>query len=993
MKRLNIFVLMQLLVLGVCAQTQLSGRVFDSEEGVAMQGSTVILTKEDTTGLVTGAISGMDGSWVLKNVKDGTYVLKVSFVGYHNFYHKVTVNHKEKPTMTFGTVLLVPSSVELKQTVVSAQMKEVEVKEDTIVFNAGAFKVAEGSVLEELIRKLPGAEVADDGTVKINGKTVKKIMVDGKEFFGNDKNMAMKNIPTEIVDKIKSYDRQSDLSRMTGIDDGEEETVIDIGIKKGMKKGWFGNADLAYGTRNRFADRLMVNRFADKLQASVIGSLNNTNDRTGGGGGRGGNNGNTTSGMAGANFAVDLDKFELGGNVRYNYRNSDVSTYRSVQNFVSSRSAFSNSRSVNKSKNHNGNGDFKFEWKPDSLTTVLFRPSFSLGKSESDNQNASGAFNSDPNRGEGNVLDHLDELPREILVNTSLSQSESNGDNYSVSGNLTANRRLPGRPWFGESNPSGFNGRNVSLRLSGSMSNNRNNSTTYSNTMYYQRGDSTDITYRYRVTPSNNRNITAGLTYSEPVMRNLYAQVNYSFNYQKRHNDGSTYDFGKIDSIGQVLWRDYGQFGLVPPDYFQFINSELSRKMDNENSIHNVQFTLRYITSLLNISAGLRIENQGQRMKYQYLGANIDTTRTFTRVSPTLNARFRFSKQHTLRITYRGNSQQPEMTDLFNLTDNSNPLNIREGNPDLKPSFNNNVSLDYNNFMQERSQTIFGRFSFSNTLNSITNQTEYNNETGGQRTKPVNINGNWNVNGNIGFNTPLGWEKLMLNTNTSASYNNNVGYIYQNRQTLNNYVHHLTLGERLSLTVRLENIDVRAYGNITWSKSTSTIVEASNQSTFNFSYGVSTTGNFPFGLGYSTDIGVNSRRGYSAEAMNTNEIIWNAQISYRFLKRKQATVSVQAYDILRQRSNISRAISAYSRTDSEVNSINSYVMFHFIYRLNMFGSRESRQALRNRNAEEPYARPDFGEEGGERPSRREGGEGGGRGGSFGGRGGFQGGGR
>lgn len=953
------------------AQTQLSGKVLDSEEGTPMQGCTVMLMKADTTGLVAGAVSAADGSWLLKNVKDGTYVVKISFVGYHNFLHRVEVKHAAKPTVTFGTVLLIPSSVELKQAVVTAQMKEVEVKEDTIIFNADAFKVPEGSVLEELIRKLPGAEVADDGTVKINGKTVKKIMVDGKEFFGNDKNMAMKNIPTEIVDKIRSYDRQSDFSRITGIDDGEEETVIDIGIKKGMKKGWFGNADLAYGTRNRFANRLNVNRFSDKFQASVIGSFNNTNDRTGGGGGRGGNNGNTTSGMGGANFAVALNKLEMGGNVRYNGRRTDALRYNSNQNFVSSRSSFSNSRSHNLSGSNGVNGDFKFEWKPDSLTTLLFRPAFSWGNSWGGNENASATFNADPNReGIRNVLDQLAEIPDDIKVNENASLSRSKGRDYSVNGTLTFNRRLGGLPWFGPGAERGTSGRNVSVRLSGSLSDNQSHSTNFSNVIYHQRGDSTDVTYRYRNTPTYSRNYTVGASYSEPVLRNLFAQIDYSYNYSKRHSDGQTYDFGAIDSIGRQLWQDYGQYGLLAPNYFEFLDSRLSRYTDNVNYTHNVQFTLRYITQLLNVSAGVRVENQQQNMKYQYQGLDTLAKRNFTRVSPTLNARFRFSRQHTLRITYRGNSQQPNMTDLFNLTDNSNPLNIREGNPDLKPSFNNNISLNYNNFWQERNQSLFGNVSFTNTLNSISNRTEYNEQTGGQTTRPENINGNWNVNGNIGFNTPLGWEKLTLNTNTSAGYSNNVGYIYQNRQTLTNSVRHLTLGERLSFTVRLENIDVRAYGNINWSKSTSNIVEASNQSTFNFHYGLSTTGNFPFGLGYSTDIGMSSRRGYSSSDMNTNELIWNAQISYRFLKRKQATVSVQAFDILRQRSNISRTITAYSRSDSETNSINSYVMFHFVYRLNMFGNREGRQALRNRNMDFGGDGSTFGEGRGERPEGR-----------------------
>ncbi len=967
-----------------------TGKVLDSEDGTPLQSCSVILAKSDTTGMVTGAVSNANGAWTLKNVADGRYVVKVTFLGYHTFYHAIELKATNAATYNMGTILMTPSSIELNTAVVTGQLKEVEVKEDTVIFNADAFKVPEGSVLEELIRKLPGAEVADDGTVKINGKTVKKILVEGKEFFSTDKNMAMKNLPTEIIDKIKTYDKQSDMSRITGIDDGEEETVIDIGIKKGMKKGWFGNIDLGAGSRGRFAERAMINRFTDKKQMSFIGSWNNTNDQTGGGGGRGGNNGVTTSLMTGLNIAFDLNKWEVGGNVRYTGRKNDVQTNSSSQNFASTTASYSNAYNQGLNKNKNLNGDFKIEWKPDSLTTLLLRPSFSFGDSDSDSNGREATFNNDPYSDDINdPLAQLNQIDHSKKVNSSNRKTWSDGNSHNVNANLMLNRQLKGSPWFGESAENGRNGRNVSLRLSGGTSDSGNKTFNYTNTIYYQRNDSLDVTYRYRNTPSYNRNFNVGATYSEPILRNLFAQLNYSYGYQKRHSEGNTYDFGKVDSIGRQMWEDYGQYGMLAPNYLEFLSDSLSRYSDNVNRTHNMEFSLRFITSLLNISAGVRIEQQNQKMSYQYQGLDTVATRSYWRLSPTLNARFRFDKQHTLRIRYRGQTQQPEMTDLFNLTDNSNPLNIRTGNPDLKPSFTNNINIDYNNYLQETQQSIFGRLSFSNTRNAITNRTEYNAETGGQKTRPENINGNWSMNANAGFNTPLFWEKLMLNTNTSFGYQNHASYIYQNRQTITNSVRQTNVGERMSLTLRMGYWDIRANGNFNFSHSKSEYVEASNQDTYNFSYGLSSTGNFENGFGFSTDIQMSSRRGYSASEMNTNELIWNAQLSYRFLAQRQATVSLQLFDILHQRSNISRTISAYSRRDSENNSINSYFMVHFIYRLNMFGDRNARQNLRNeRQMRETYMRENFGD--GERNVRVEGGRGfggGPRGGFGGGRGG------
>jgi len=267
-----LLILSAFLSLSAAAQKyRVTGRVMDSETGDPLVNATVQILKADTTGLVGGDVTNNMGGFTVKNMAAGNYVVKISYIGYHNFYHKVTVQEKQRES-NVGTVMMLPSSVLLNQAVVTAKMPQVEVREDTLLFNADAFKVPEGSVLEELIRKLPGAEVSSDGTIKINGKTVKKILVEGKEFFGSDKSMAMKNLPSEIVDKVKTYDKQSDMAKMTGIDDGEEETVIDLTIKKGMKKGWFGNFDVAGGTEDRYSLGGMLSRFSDGTQVSLMGN-------------------------------------------------------------------------------------------------------------------------------------------------------------------------------------------------------------------------------------------------------------------------------------------------------------------------------------------------------------------------------------------------------------------------------------------------------------------------------------------------------------------------------------------------------------------------------------------------------------------------------------------------------------------------------------------------------------------------------------------------
>lgn len=995
----------------------LNGKILESENGESLVKATVMIMTPDTAKMVKGGTTALDGSFSIKNIEDGNYIVKVSYVGYHNFYRALSVKYNTLATMNLGTVLMVPSSVELSAATVTAQIPEVEVKDDTLMFNADAFKVPEGSVLEDLVKKLPGVEIDENGGITVNGKTVRRILVDGKEFFGNDRDMAMKNIPTEIIKKIKTYERKSDQARLTGIDDGNDETVLDLTIKKGMKNSWVGNLGGGYGTRNRYSARGQINRFQDDFQANVMTNFGNVG---GGRGGGGGGNGNNVNGQTGGRIMYNIpDKLEVGGNFRYNYRWSESWTKTASENYTNVNASFNNRYSKNASKSNSFSGDFKLEWKIDSVTTLVIRPNFSFGNSSSSSSNNSASFKKDPFNYKG-VIDPLNKedyalIPDSVKVNESNSSNKNDGTNHNFSTNVQLVRRIKGDPLFGEGTPTGENGRNVSVRANFSTSGNGSNAWNNSFTTYHQLNDSTDLQFRLRKSPSWNRTVSAGVTYAEPILRSyfpglseenrpvygtLFAQVNYGYNYNKRHSDGNNYDFAENDDIGEKIW-DYYELSGHLPDTLQlqnFLSSRLSRFSDNTNNTHNVEFSLRYnIPRKINFNAGVQMENQTQSVHQIYMNKDLSGSRNFTRVSPTLNAQYYFSSQHTLRATYRGNSQQPNLTDMFDVEDDSNPLNIRRGNPDLTPSFRNNMSLEYNNYFQETRQSYNLGVNYSNTLNGIETMTEYNEQTGGRISTPVNIDeADWNTSVNAGFNTPLGWEKLTANIRGNYSFNHNVGYINQNKETLKNYVQSHRVGGNLTLTMRLNNIDVRANGSFNWNKSRSELVVSSNQTNYSFNYGLSSTGNFDNGFGYSTDISVRSRRGLSSAAMNTNEVLWNAQISYRFLKRK-ATITIQANDILNKRSNINRNINANGRTDTENNGIYSYYLATFQYRFTLFGTREARRQLRQEQEEirESYQNERTSERGngGNRGGRSEGGNrggagGGNRGGGFGGGGRF-----
>ena len=291
----------------------------------------------------------------------------------------------------------------MREAEVTARAAQVEMKADTFVYNSDAFRIPEGSNFEALLKKFPGAEITEEGTIKINGKEVKKILVNNKEFFGDDTQMTLKNLPAKMVSKVKAYDRQSDYSRVTGIDDGEEETVLDLTVKKGMTEGWNMNLDLAYGTEDRFAEKLNLTRFTENLNFALFGSWNNVGDRGFGGWGRG-SNGITTIFNPGVNIAWkngkeqnEAGRLEIGGNIRYRFEKNDVQTRTNSESFLtSSASQFVNSASQSLSKRKNVNSDFRFEWQPDSMTNIIFRPAYSYSNSDSDGGNSSVTFNDSP---------------------------------------------------------------------------------------------------------------------------------------------------------------------------------------------------------------------------------------------------------------------------------------------------------------------------------------------------------------------------------------------------------------------------------------------------------------------------------------------------------------------------------------------------------------------------------------------------------------------
>ena len=933
---LSLLALCAVMAQGTGGKATVTGWVVDNEDNSPVIQATVQVLSVKDSSMVAGNVTDTKGHFSIA-AKPGRYLLKVSYIGYKPFFKAVSLT-RNTPNVNAGKIALSSDAIMLKEAVIVAQAAEVTASEDTLVYNSSAYRVPEGSALEELVKKLPGAEVDESGKITINGKEIKKIMVDGKEFFADDPNIAMKNLPVNIIDKVRAYDKQSDMARMTGIDDGEEETVLDLTVKKGMNRGFFGNVDAAAGTEDRYSGKLLANYFQDKKQFTVIGSMNNVNDESFPGGGGGGrwrrNNGLTSVKMGGFNFATETPKLEASGSVNFNYKDQDVVSKSSSETFVSTeRSSFANALNQNRNKTTKVTADFRIEWKPDSLTNLMFRPRFSYGDKDNATYERSYTFNTDPGLTTDEVLgteDITSLVPEANVVNSVVRNALSKGDDVTVGGTMLFNRRL------------GKAGRNLTFRGQFNYTNSSSEQFSASQTDYFQQTADLadagtqermqDIIRRYIDTPTKNYSYSARLAYSEPIFKGGYLQLGYNFQYKRSDTDNRTYNMPDEWTVwGPAASAGYGE-----------LDTDLSKSAKYDYYNHQVDLTLRYMTKKLRMNAGLSFQPQTTKLSYAQGALDTLVTRHVFNFTPTMDFRYTFSKTSQLRINYRGRSSQPSMTDMLPITDNTDPLNVRVGNPGLKPTFTNSLMMFYNTFNTEKQRGMMAHLNFQNQLNSISNRRIYNETTGGYTTTPVNMNGNWSVFGMVGTNTALNDKRFTINTFTRANYQNQVSYISSKTVTAGNdknTMKNLSLGERLRGTFRNNWWEFSLNGSIDYGHARNSYNTENNMDTYQFSYGGSTNVNLPWNMTISTDLTQQSRRGYNLSSMNTNELIWNAQIAQNFLKGNAATLSLQFYDILRQQSNISRTISAAMRRDVEYNAIYSYCMVHFVYRLNLFGGK------------------------------------------------------
>ena len=924
--------------------------------------ATVSLTLEGKDTPSRYVLSTEEGVAELTRVPKGKYTLKAELMGYKTYEKVIQVS----AAADLGEIKMLQDNQVLEAASVTAIGNPIVVKKDTVEYSASSFKTSDNDMLEELLKKLPGVEVGSDGSITANGETITKVMIDGKEFFLDDPQLATKNIPAKIIEKVRVVEKKSEQAEFTGIDDGDEETVIDLSVKPGMMDGWFGNAmaggghdlpDKGYYTDGltaahdgwRYQAAAMAGRFTSNSQISIILNANNTNNRgfndmagsmmqtmrgsrgMGRGTGGWGSNGITTSWMAGANGAFDLldGNMELNGNYMYGGSRRYVEEESSRTTYMDDGSLLIYDNDGYNISNSDGHRfGVRIDHKFSENTSILFEPQFNFGN--------------------GSYTEYSDFLTLgetdALRDTTNLGFNENNGTNrnWTASGFLLFRQRL-GKP-----------GRTLSVMFNYNFSNNDLWGFNQSLTRTFEDAAPRDsiINQRYDQN-SRNSSLSGRVVYTEPLGHDFYLEANYSYSWNKSTSVKDTYNSGanSLDAAEEHLV--YDPAGETYDDTYS-------------NNILN-----RYV----NQSAGLNFMYQKDKIRAQ-LGAAFRPTDTHNETngedydsqvfnwSPQAMLGYDIDDNTNIRMFYFGRSSQPSTSQLMPVPDNSDPLNVSLGNPYLVPYFNHNVRAMFGYTDKETFLSIHSRFGGSLVQDPIVNAQWYD-DNGAQYSIPVNGPVSGSVDGRVMINSPFGKDsKFSVFSMTYARYNESNSYIgrtggfdtglYYDSSTAEfdydsfyndfnargdemftaNRTQNLNFSQRLRFTFRNDVIEVNIGGRTRVSKSWYTISSYNQRPTWNNQVDASVNWTIPGGLSLISSFDYNWYNGYTTP--QEDEFILNAEIN-KLLFKDKFTLALKAYDIFNQSKNLSVTDESNYHLESRNNTLGRYIILSLTYRFGNFG--------------------------------------------------------
>jgi hypothetical protein len=898
------------------AQRSVQSTVFDAKNGMPLEMATVRLLKAADSTLVQGAQTNTNGYFSLPGIRQGNYILIVSSVGYVE--HRENINMERRDVIVKNIQLREDVKL-LKEVDVKGTAAQLVVKGDTLEYNATAFKVQENAVVEDLLKRLPGVEITSDGKITVNGQEVKRIRVDGKRFFDGDAEMATKNIPAEMIEKIQVLEQKSDMAQLTGFEDGDTERIINLTTKSNRRQGVFGNVagGLGLDTQNdlRYDANANLNIMQGDAQTSIVAGANNLNVSRSrrGRGGWGANNGITeTQNLGVNNNTIVNEKFKIGGDGSFNHSNNFSETQSTKESYLSGSIFNDSTYSTSRSDNYEANMRLEAEWKIDTLTTLILQPNMNYNYGTSD------SFRDYEYLQDGDTTSYG--LSRNFTYSNSLS-----GGLRAIVNRKSATKR--GRSLTA----------NVYAGLSQSDSENFNFSTKTSIRVSPDPG----IINQFTNNTSDRYNFDARVSFVEPlwnIKNMLEASVAFSSTSQTSIKDQYASD---------NLMAYYNQ---NPDDYTTYVD-EYSNNFKNIFFRETMELNYRYTEPTYNLMLGVKGEpSQTHSITYYGNGDIRDVRNNVVNFAPNGRFQYNFGKKQFMRLDYRGNTVQPSINQLQPVKNNSNQMQETVGNPALNPAFSNYFRLMYSTFNDKSFSSFSTWLSANYTKDDMVTNRIYDN-TGKQYTQTINTDQTpVSFNGNIMFNTPIIQKRLHFNTSTSGGYNTNYGYTSRGMGAIVideetplplgdlSYTRRYNAQEQISLTFTHDVIELGAMGQFRYSNSLNNLSSNLTQ-TYDWTGRGNIVIRLPYDITLSSDINYSNRRGYSS--FDQSELMWNASID-KSLFKNNGVLSIRWRDILQQQLNIRQTVGDNSVSFTKYNTLTSYFLVSFSYRIRKFsGASES----------------------------------------------------
>lgn len=871
----------------------------------------LVLEAGDST-LVKGVMSDAGGNFRLSfhAKKESPYLLKVSYIGMKPEFRALNTG---KTKIHVGNIVLT-EGLELSEVVVTAPIKEVELVGDTTVINADAYRIPEGSNLEELVKKIPGLEYdRQNKTLVYNGLPIAEINVNGEAFFAGNHALALENLPADLVSRIKVYDKRSEMEKFMGIKTGEENYVLDLQTKKEFNGTLMTSVAAGKGNNKKKEAELISNFFKTGGEnLSVIAKSGNRNMTSA-------NKDNRQDNVA-VNFLKKFGKkIHLNGNVMYSNAingNEGTSYY---EQYLKTGNRYRYATSDRHNTNRMASTMLSMKWNIDKMTLLNLSGSFSAMKGTNGSDSRQATYNENPElditapfNGEENGQTENDIRVNGIRMN---SRSTSANRQYFLNADLT--RRLNEK------------GSSLGLTMQYSEGRGKNEAFSVSSTIYYQLQDewgNDSVLYRnqYYDSPNRNRKFSLGLILTQPLHKSLRAQLSYKFRRENQNNDRNTYDLSRFFD-----GTDDEPLYTLPEGYEAAYTDSLSNRSRSHTTAHEVALHLNYTDRTWEINAGLSVVPERQSLDQKTGRMQADTLRTSVNYYPAVTVLWH-KKKTRVQLSYEGDTKQPGLTELLTLTDNSDPLNITRGNPSLRPSYNQRVRLE----ARDTKIGLNGDMTWANTVNSVTRAVTYNTQTGGIESYPVNVNGNWNARATVRYQKRIK-RRFSVTARTGASFSQNVSLINEGQQEMpeRSTTHNTTLNANLRFGYQPQWGGFDLTGDWRFRHSTNLLRETGDY-TRDYRLGVNAYADLPGGIQLRSDVDYSFRNGTNITPGEDDQVVWNASLSWRFLKQKKAELSFYWADILSQKKNFTRSVSSSGLSERHTQQIGSWFMLSFKYRFN-----------------------------------------------------------